>query len=138
MAAPSLLPYCRLVLSAVILSFPFTGQAQQVVFREEPAITRMINAYVQANRDPQRLIDVWRVQISATVDRRQMEQTKSAFKSRYQGYTLTSSYDEPYYKLRVGAYVDKRKAQSTVYALKADYPGAYLTRDKAKLSELTD
>lgn len=138
MAELNLLQFWRLVLWAVILFFSFTGQAQQVVFKEEPAISRMIASYIQANRDPQRLIDVWRVQISATVDRRQMEQTKSAFRSRYPGYTLTSSYDEPYYKLRVGAYMDKRKAQSTVYALKSDYPGAYLTRDKAKLSELTD
>jgi hypothetical protein len=117
---------------------PSVTQAQQVVFQEEPDIRSMINRYVQSNRSPDRLIDVWKIQISATVDRRQMEQAKSVFRQRYPGYALNATYAEPYYKLQVGAYFEKRKAQAVAYKLKQYYPGAYLTRDKVKLSELTD
>ncbi len=117
---------------------PLTVQAQQVVFQEEPAIRSLIDRYVQSNRNPERLIDVWKIQISATVDRRQMEQAKGVFKQRYPGYALNSTYTEPYYKLQVGAYYDKRKAQAIAFKLKQHYPGAYLTRDKVKLSDLTD
>lgn len=112
--------------------------AQQVVFQEEPNVRDLIDRYVATNRDPSRMIDVWKIQISATVDRRQMEQAKYVFKQRYPGYTLNSSYTEPYYKLQVGAYFDKRKAQAVAYRMKQFYPGAYLTRDKVKLADLTD
>lgn len=115
-----------------------TLDAQQVVFQEEPGVRELIDRYVTANRDPARLIDVWKIQISATVDRRQMEQAKYVFKQRYPGYTLNSTYTEPYYKLQVGAYFDKRKAQAVAYRMKQFYPGAYLTRDKVKLADLTD
>ena len=122
----------------LLAGLPQTVHAQQVIFQEEPEIRSMIEQYVQSNRHPERLIDVWKIQISATVDRRQMEQAKYVFKQRYPGYTLQSSYTEPYYKLQVGAYYDKRKAQAVAYKLKQYYPGAYLTRDKVKLAELTD
>ncbi len=112
--------------------------AQQVVFQEEPGVRDLIDRYVTSNRDPARLIDVWKIQISATVDRRQMEQAKAVFRQRYPGYTLNSTYTEPYYKLQVGAYFDKRKAQSIAFRMKQYYPGAYLTRDKVKLADLTD
>lgn len=112
--------------------------AQQVTFDEEPAVHRMITGFVEANRDPGRLLDVWKVQISATVDRRQMEQAKAVFRQRYPGLSFNTTYAEPYYKLQVGAYSDKRKAQAVAHDLKTYYPGAYLTRDKVKLSDLTD
>lgn len=123
---------------SLILVMPGAVQAQHVVFEEESGIRDLIDRYVTANRDPSRLIDVWKIQISATVDRRQMEQAKHVFRQRYPGYTLNSTYTEPYYKLQVGAYVDKRKAQSVAHRLKQYYPGVYLTRDKVKLADLTD
>ncbi len=123
---------------SLLAGLPLSASGQQVVYQEEPEIRSMIDRYIQSNRNPERLIDVWKIQISATVDRRQMEQAKYVFKQRYPGYALQSTYTEPYYKLQVGAYYDKRKAQAVAYKLKQYYPGAYLTRDKVKLADLTD
>lgn len=113
-------------------------KAQQVEFREEPAISRLIEMTIQANRDPSHKIDVWRIQISATVDRRQMETAKATFKRRYSWFNIVNTYSEPYYKLQVGAYHQRSRAEAVLYQLKKDYPGAYLVRDKVRLSELTD
>ncbi len=112
--------------------------AQKVEFREEPAVKRYLDLHLQANRDPSRKIDVWRIQIAATVDRRQMEAAKASFKRKYSWFNIINTYSEPYYKLQVGAYHQKSGAESILYQLKKDYPGAYLVRDKVRLSELSD
>lgn len=112
--------------------------AQSAEFREEPAVRNLIERQASANLDPSRLLDVWRVQIAATVDRRQMEETKKAFVRRYGSLQLNTTYSQPYYKLQVGAYVRKRQADAALHDLKKDYPGAYLVRDRVKLSEVSD
>jgi hypothetical protein len=112
--------------------------AQTVEFNEEPEVRRFLERQARANLDPDRKLDVWRVQIAATVDRRQMEEARQAFVRRYGSYQLSTTYSEPYYKLRVGAYVQKRQAEAALQALKKDYPGAYLVRDRVKLSEVSD
>lgn len=99
---------------------------------------RYLELHLQANRDPSRKIDVWRIQIAATVDRRQMEAAKASFKRKYSWFNIINTYNEPYYKLQVGAYHQKGGAESVLYQLKKDYPGAYLVRDKVRLSELSD
>lgn len=130
------LPFC-LSLLALVLTIVH-GYAQSVTFREEPAVRRTLDLHTQANLDPERKLEVHRIQIAATVDRRQMEDARKMFQRRYPDFTLTTTYSEPYYKLRVGAYYYRRNAEMALYRLKGDYPGAYLVRDKVKLTELTD
>ena len=110
----------------------------QVTFVEEPAIRERREAILRTNRSPDHKIEVWRVQIAATTDRRSVEQARTAFRRNHPGLAIHSTYSDPYYKLQVGACFDKRNAQALLVQLKDDYPGAYLTRDKVPLSELTD
>ena len=112
--------------------------SQSVVFIEEPAVQRMLELQTQANLSPSRLLDVWRIQIAATVDRRQMEDARKSFNRKYHWLTIHTNYSEPYYKLQVGAYYYRRNAEVALQNLKKDFPGAYLVRDKCKLNELSD
>lgn len=134
----------RLILFVPILSFlllgPFRpdGFCQGAVFHEEPSVQQLIEANTQRNLNPARKIEVWRIQIGATVDRRNMETTKAEFNRKYSWLTLVSSYSEPYYKLMVGAYQNKRNAEVAILQLKRDYPSAYLVRDKVRLQEISD
>lgn len=120
--------------------WPLGGRlsAQSAEIHEEPSVRYLIERQSRVNLDPSRLLDVWRVQIAATVDRRQMEEARQVFVRRYGSLQLSTTYSEPYYKLRVGAYVQKRQAEAALHTLKKDYPGAYLVRDKVKLSEVSD
>lgn len=135
---PSCAFFFRQLAILLILMAPLYMPAQSVVFEEEPAIRRWRESIAEANKHPARLIDVWRIQIAATVDRRQMEAARSAFNRRYGWFNLNTTYSEPFYKLQVGAYYHKRNAEAVLWQLKRDYPGAYLVRDKVKLGELTD
>jgi hypothetical protein len=112
--------------------------AGQVIFHEEASIRDLLQRRLEANRSADKEWDVWRVQIAATTDRRNMEATRAAFQRKYPGYKLNSNYSEPYYKLQVGAYYHKHRAEAVLHVMKRDYPGAYLVRGRVQLNELTD
>ncbi len=115
-----------------------TARAQRVTIIEEPAITRMLERHIAANLDPARRIAGWRIQIAATVDRRQVDQARAACQRQFPDIAVISTYDAPYYKLRIGAYSLKQGAEKALSQIKRDYPGAYLVRDKLRFDELID
>lgn len=131
----STFPFLTLLLLAALCP---AARAQRVTIIEEPAITRMLERHIAENMDPARRIEGWRIQIAATVDRRQVDQTRTACQRQFPGLPVISTYDEPYYKLRIGAYSLKQVAEKALRQIKREYPGAYLVRDKVRFAELSD
>ncbi len=102
--------------------------AQNVTFNEEPAITRMMDHFIEVNK-AKPFIDGWRVMILSTTDRQQLESVMYAFKQRYPYIQTSWVHNRPYYKLRAGAFATKLEAMRLQYLLREYYPGAYPARD---------
>ena len=78
----------------------------------------------------------WRIQILATVDRRQMESVKRNFEYKYPDYPTHVVNNQPYFHLKTGAFLTAQKAQAFLKKLQHDYPAAILVTDMIKNEEL--
>jgi hypothetical protein len=123
-------------LSIIIVFFVCCRLNAQVVVKEEPDVTRLMQNFEKSNKSPDKTVSGWRVQISATVDRKQLEITKKQFQRDFPQYQAITAYDNPYYKLKVGAFTHQNKAESALNIIKTKYKSAYLTRDIVKTIEL--
>jgi hypothetical protein len=102
---------------------------------EEPQITSLMNRWVDYNRAHQE-IRGWRIQIMASIDRRQMESAKRTFERKYPEYPVVFVHNEPYFHLKVGAFTTMQKAQAFIRKLQEDYPQAIPVTDVLKVEEL--
>lgn len=116
----------------LLLCFIFASislSAQNVQINEAPAITRMMEAFVNQNKE-QASVDGYRIQILATTDRQRVEDVKQGFRYRYPNIPIDWVHTKPHYKLRAGAFSTKLEALRLLYILKRDYPSAYLAKDR--------
>ncbi len=78
----------------------------------------------------------WRIQLLATVDRRQMESVQRAFENKYPDYPTHVANNQPYFHLKAGAFLTTQKAQAFLKKLQRDYPAAIIVADMIKGEEL--
>lgn len=101
---------------------------------EEPQITALMNRWVAYNMENQE-IRGWRIQIMASIDRRQMESTRRAFEKLYPEYPVIFIHNEPYFHLKVGAFTTMQRAQAFLKKMQQDYPQAIPVKDNLKVEE---
>jgi SPOR domain len=102
---------------------------------EDPQITALMNRWVAYNLEHQE-IRGWRIQIMASVDRRQMESARRVFEKRYPEYPVIFIHNEPYFHLKVGAFTTMQRAQAFLKKMQQDYPQAIPVTDNLKVEEL--
>ena len=102
---------------------------------EEPQITALMNRWIAYNLENQE-IRGWRIQIMASIDRRQMESARRVFEKRYPEYPVIFIHNEPYFHLKVGAFTTMQKAQAFLKKMQQDYPQAIPVTDNLKVEEL--
>ena len=102
---------------------------------EDPQITSLMNRWTAYNRDHEE-IRGWRIQIMASIDRRQMETARRTFERKYPEYPVVFIHNEPYFHLKVGAFMTMQKAQAFLRTLQEDYPQAITVTDVLKVEEL--
>lgn len=124
--------YIILIFSLIISQ----GLNAQVSVKEDADVSTLMNNFIKSNKSPDKTMNGWRIQISATVDRRQLDSAKKQFQKDFPQIPVITSYETPYYKLKVGAYNHQNKAESALNLIKTKYKGAYLTRDQLKMAEL--
>ena len=78
----------------------------------------------------------WRIQILATVDRRQMESAQRSFERKYPDYPTHVANNQPYFHLKTGAFLTTQKAQAFLKKLQHEYPAAIIVTDLIKTEEL--
>ena len=111
-------------------------QAQSIRTTEEPAITEMMEKFVELNRS-RTFVEGWRIQILATTDRQRLEAARQRFQYRYPNIAVDWVHANPHYKLRAGAFSTKLEALRLKYILEREYSGIYLVKDdKIRPSEL--
>jgi hypothetical protein len=115
-----------------IIFVPDTATCQ---LTESPGITSLMSKWKTYNLEHQEITG-YRIQILATVDRRQMESLQRRFENLYPDYPLHVHHNEPYYHLKVGAFQTMQKAQAFMKKLQSDYPSALPVTDQLKVEEL--
>jgi hypothetical protein len=108
------------------------GHAQLV---EDPQVTSLISRWKSYNLEHQE-IRGYRIQIMASVDRRQIESARRTFENRYPEYPIVFLHNEPYFHLKVGAFMTMQKAQAFLKKMQHDYPQAIPVTDNLKVEEL--
>ena len=98
----------------------------QITVVEHGPFSAMLDVYAANNRDPNRRIEGYRVQLLATTDRLKLEDTQRKFESTFPEYPTDWSHEPPYYKLRTGAFTDRSRATSFLTTIRRTYPGAYV------------
>ena len=121
-------------LTFVIIGILMLGHANAQL-TEDPQITSLMNRWIEYNKEHQE-IRGWRIQIMASIDRRQMETAKRTFEKRYPEYPVIFIHNEPYFHLKVGAFTTMQKAQAFLRKLQEDYPQAITVSDVLKVEEL--
>ena len=84
----------RLSITLMIVLAGFQMQAQ-VSVSEEPAITSLMQKYVETNRQ-ETIVRAWRIQILTTNDRRTMETGIKKFELLYPEVNYTWEHNPPY------------------------------------------
>ena len=102
---------------------------------EDPQITNLMDRWIDYNREHQE-IRGWRIQIMASIDRRQMETARRNFERKYPEYPVVFIHNEPYFHLKVGAFMTVQKAQAFLRKMQEDYPQAITVTDVLKVDEL--
>jgi hypothetical protein len=111
---------------------PCAGSAQLV---ESPGVIALMEQWKKYNLEHQEITG-WRIQILATVDRRQMETVKRKFEQLYPEFPLHFHHNEPYFHLRAGAFLSLQRAQAFLKQMQSEYPAAIPVTDKIKVEEL--
>lgn len=121
------------MLAVVCLMICTTQVHSQVV--EDPQITSLMSRWKTYNMEHQE-VSGWRIQILASVDRRQIESVKRTFENRYPEYPVVFLHNEPFYHLKVGAFLTMQKTQAFLKKMQHDYPQAIPVTDVLKVEEL--
>ncbi len=127
----------RFLLSASLVSFMLLVSVSDLSgqLTEAPQVSALMERWKAYNRDHQE-IRGWRIQILATVDRRQVESIRRQFENRYPDYPVHFVHNDPYYHLKVGAFMTMQKAQAFLRKMQTDYPQAIPVTDHLKVEEL--
>ena len=124
-----------IVTLATLLLITSFGISQNIIVKETPGITQLVEKHIELNRATL-TIDGWRIQLFATTDRSKLEGARGTFINRYPNMPVDWVHASPWYRLRAGAFATKLEATRTLNSLKIYYPDAYLAKDKIKTSEL--
>lgn len=127
------IPFKKILLAIIWLVMAVTHSNGQII--EDPQITALMGRWKAYNLEHQELSG-FRIQIMASVDRRQMESLKRNFENKYPEYPVVFLHNEPFYHLKVGAFLTMQKTQAFLKKMQHDYPQAIPVTDILKVEEL--
>ena len=116
----------------VLLLFYTVAYGQLI---ESPEITSLVSQWKAYNLEHQEITG-YRIQILATVDRRQMESSRKKYENNYPDFPIHTTHNDPYYQLKTGAFLTMQKAQAFLKMLQKEYPAAIPVTDEIKVDEL--
>ena len=122
----------KIFLLAIILPMCSTQGQGQII--EETRVTDLMERwkiYNMGNKE----VGGFRVQILATIDRRQMETVQREFERKYPDYPVHFAHNEPYWYLKTGAFLTNQKAQAFMKKMAKEYPASLIVTDMIKGEE---
>lgn len=96
---------------------------------EGQAISELQDLRKMANRQKNRKVTAWSVQLLVTRDRYEVIEKEAEFKKRHRDIHVNWQYDNPYYRLTAGAFFKKVDAAALLHEIKELYPNAYIVKN---------
>lgn len=126
-----------MVVVALLFTCTYTGvhaqsMGQKYVEYDENLVVQSLKRQYLSYYSNNEQINGWRILLSSTTDRRQMDRDLERFKRNYTGVPHTWDYNTPYYRLRVGAYTSRLEAKQALGEYKKHFSGAIEIQDKIK------
>ena len=112
----------------VLLCFSQLLVAQSLTVIEDPTVQQMVTRFKELNK-AEKNINGWRIQLTATTDRKQMEEVLRNFENKYPDTPLNWVHAKPYYQLRVGAFATRMESLKLLSTVKSDFPAAFPAQD---------
>lgn len=106
-------------------------QRAEVEYNENVVIKSLKSQYLAYYRN-EKEISGWRILLSSTTSRRQMDDELAKFKKHYEGVPYKWDYEAPHYKLRAGAYLSRLEAKQALGKYKKHFSSAIEIQDKIK------
>ena len=125
----------KTVVTLVLGLFSFLTLGAQVVIKEEPKVTKLMQVYKSTNQQ-EPIVKAWRIQIIATSNRSEMEKTISRFERLYPHINYDWEHNAPYYQVKIGAYEKKRDLEAFILELKKEFPMSIPVQDEITKKEL--
>ncbi len=123
----------KLAYTGLFLLCFYVPASSQVI--EPPQVSDLMERWKKYNLDNTE-VRGWRIQLLATVDRRQVETEQRSFAYKYPDYPTHVVNNQPYFHLKTGAFLTAQKAQAFLKKLQHEYPAAIIVEDMVKGEEL--
>lgn len=126
----------NITIGIFLLIFGFnTKTFAQLVINEPAELAAMTQKFEELNRSKTEL-NGWRIQLTATTDRRSMERTMTKFKANFPYMATFWSHKSPHYFVKAGAFYSRKEALAELEYIKTRFSRAYLVMDKVSYSEI--
>ena len=107
----------------------------QVYINEEADVSRLMDTYYKENAEKP-IFRGWRIQITTTNDRSEMESAIRKFDMLYPEIDYKWQHNPPYYQVRIGAYQKRDDLEAFLLELKKEFPSAIPVQDDIRKIEL--
>lgn len=97
-----------------------------VLIFKDPRIDYLQKVYSGKYRVRQEIKRVYRVQLSATKSRTEINDQKTQFSARFPGIPVFISFDPPTFKLRAGNFVSRQDAQQFLNEVRKMFPASFI------------
>ena len=101
-------------------------QMKNVLIFKDPRIDYLQKVYSGKYRIRQEAKRIYRVQLSATKSRTDINDLKTQFSSKYPGIPVFISFDPPTFKLRAGNFVSRQDAQQFLNEVRNQFPASFI------------
>lgn len=118
-----------IILSLLWLSLGSQASAQEIQLNEPTAVSQLLRDWTNNNRTKPG-VQGWRVQVTASTDRVQVEDSRNRFRQAHPDVPADWIHEKPYYKLRVGAFRTRQEAALFINTL-TGLSGAFAVPDNA-------
>ena len=101
-------------------------QMKNVLIFKDPRIDYLQKVYSGKYLIRQEAKRIYRVQLSATKSRTDINDLKTQFSSKYPGIPVFISFDPPTFKLRAGNFVSRQDAQQFLNEVRNQFPASFI------------
>lgn len=123
-----------LIISLLLASFTVKAQMKDslnhqennVLIFKDPRIDYLQKVYSAKYRVKQEAKRIYRVQLSATKSRTDINDLKTQFSAKYPGIPVFISFDPPTFKLRAGNFASRQDAQQFLNEVRNQFPASFI------------
>ena len=97
-----------------------------VLIFKDPRIDYLLKVYAAKNKTKIEAKKVYRVQVIATTSRKEVNEAKSLFSSKFPGIPVFISFAPPTFRLRAGNFLERKDAQSFLREVRKSFPASFV------------